>query len=38
MDLLYQNSGWVQFGYRFATDYMIVLFVLIALGIMLVNK
>ncbi len=32
MDLLYQNSGWVQFGYRFATDYMIVLFVLIALG------
>lgn len=32
MDLLYQNSGWVQFGYRFATDYLVVLIVLIALG------
>jgi hypothetical protein len=28
--LLYQNSGWVQFGYRFALDYMALLFVLIA--------
>jgi hypothetical protein len=31
-DLLYQNSGWVQFGYRFSLDYMALLFVLIALG------
>jgi hypothetical protein len=32
MDLLYQNSGWRQFGYRFSNDYAILLFVLIALG------
>lgn len=32
LDLMYQNSGWVQFGYRFATDYLVVLFALIALG------
>ncbi len=31
-DLLYQNSGWVQFGYRFALDYMALLFVLLAVG------
>lgn len=30
--LLYQNTGWVQFGYRFALDYLPLLFVLIALG------
>ncbi len=30
--LLYQNSGWVQFGYRFALDYLPLLFVLLALG------
>ena len=30
--LLYQNTGWVQFGYRFALDYMPLLFVLIALS------
>lgn len=30
--LLYQNTGWVQFGYRFALDYLPFLFVLIALG------
>lgn len=30
--LLYQNSGWYQFGYRFALDYMVFLFVLIAVG------
>jgi hypothetical protein len=29
---LYQNSGWVQFGYRFSLDYMPMLFVLLALG------
>jgi hypothetical protein len=31
-NLMYQNSGWVQFGYRFALDYMPVLFLLLALG------
>jgi hypothetical protein len=31
-NLLYQNSGWVQFGYRFGLDYAIALFVLLALG------
>lgn len=32
LNLCYQNSGWVQFGYRFALDYMVPLFVLLALG------
>lgn len=32
LDLMYQNSGWVQFGYRFALDYMPFLIVLLALG------
>ncbi len=31
-NLLYQNSGWVQFGYRFSNDYAILLFVLLAIG------
>ena len=31
-DLCYQNSGWIQFGYRFALDYMPLLIVLLALG------
>lgn len=31
-DLCYQNSGWVQFGYRFSLDYMPMLIVLLALG------
>jgi hypothetical protein len=30
--LLYQNSGWVQFGYRFSLDYMVFLVMLIAVG------
>jgi hypothetical protein len=30
--LLYQNSGWVQFGYRFSLDYMVLLIVLLAVG------
>jgi hypothetical protein len=30
--LLYQNSGWVQFGYRFSLDYMVILVALLALG------
>lgn len=32
MDLLYQNSGWRQFGYRFSNDYSILVFVLLAIG------
>lgn len=32
LDLLYQNSGWRQFGYRFSNDYSVLLFVLLALG------
>jgi hypothetical protein len=32
MDLMYQNSGWRQFGYRFSNDYAVLLFVLIAIG------
>jgi hypothetical protein len=30
--LFYQNSGWVQFGYRFILDYMVLLIVLLAIG------
>jgi hypothetical protein len=30
--LLYQNSGWVQFGYRFSLDFTVFLIMLIALG------
>ncbi|HEY4055869.1 MAG TPA: hypothetical protein VGM39_04645 [Kofleriaceae bacterium] len=30
--LLYQNSGWVQFGYRFSLDYTVFLIMLLALG------
>lgn len=32
MDLLYQNSGWRQFGYRFSNDYAMLLFVMLAIG------
>jgi len=28
--LLYQNTGWVQFGYRFSLDYMLFLLLLLA--------
>ena len=31
-NLFYQNSGWLQFGYRFSLDYMVLLFVILALG------
>lgn len=31
-NLCYQNSGWVQFGYRFLLDYLPALIVLLALG------
>jgi hypothetical protein len=30
--LLYQNSGWLQFGYRFSNDYAVFLFALFAMG------
>jgi hypothetical protein len=30
--LLYQNTGWFQFGYRFSLDYMVFLVLLLALG------
>jgi hypothetical protein len=31
-DLFYQNTGWAQFGYRFALDFMPYMFVLLAVG------
>lgn len=31
-NLLYQNSGWIQFGYRFSNDFAPFLMVLIAIG------
>ena len=30
--LLYQNSGWIQFGYRFSSDFAPFLFAMIAVG------
>ena len=30
--LLYQNSGYIQFGYRFSLDYMVFLMMLLAVG------
>ncbi len=30
INLLYQNSGWVQFGYRFSLDYMAFLLIMVA--------
>jgi len=32
LNLCYQNTGWIQFGYRFALDYLPFVFVLLALG------
>ncbi len=32
LHLFYQNSGWVQFGYRFSLDYTVFLFALLAVG------
>ncbi len=32
MLLLYQNSGWLQFGYRFSNDFAIFLFAMLATG------
>jgi hypothetical protein len=36
--LLYQNSGWVQFGFRFSNDIAVILIVLLALNGSKVNK
>ncbi len=30
--LFYQNTGWVQFGYRFSNDYSVLLFLLLAIS------
>ena len=30
--LFYQNSGWVQFGYRFSNDFVVFALPLVALG------
>ncbi len=30
--LLYQNTGWVQFGYRFSNDFAVLLIAMIAIG------
>jgi len=32
LNLLYQNTGWEQFGYRFSNDYALFLFALFAVG------
>lgn len=32
LNLMYQNTGWIQFGYRFALDYLPLVFALLALG------
>jgi hypothetical protein len=32
MGFLYQNDGWVQFGYRFSIDYLFALMMLLAIG------
>jgi hypothetical protein len=32
LDLTYQNSGWLQFGYRFSNDFAPYLFALLAIG------
>jgi hypothetical protein len=37
-NLLYQNTGWAQFGYRFSNDYALIFFVLIAIGARPIRK
>jgi len=29
---LYQNTGWLQFGYRFSNDFAVFLFAMLAVG------
>ncbi len=36
--LLYMNTGWFQFGYRFALDYMVFLVMLLAIGGRPINR
>ena len=31
-NLLYQNTGWIQFGYRFSNDFALLLFMMLAVG------
>ncbi|MEM7606517.1 MAG: hypothetical protein AAF411_14265 [Myxococcota bacterium] len=31
LNLMYQNSGWIQFGYRFSLDYLVLVFAVLAL-------
>jgi hypothetical protein len=38
MNLLYQNSGWRQFGYRFSNDYSALLFLLLAVQGVRINR
>ncbi len=37
-NLLYQNTGWAQFGYRFSNDYALIFFMLLAIGARPVRK
>jgi hypothetical protein len=32
VDLCYQNSGWIQFAYRFSLDYSVLLVAMLAIG------
>jgi hypothetical protein len=32
LDLCYQNSGWIQFAYRFSLDYAVLLIAMLAIG------
>ena len=32
LSFLYQNDGWVQFGFRFSIDYLLLLMALLAVG------
>ncbi|NUP11988.1 MAG: hypothetical protein HOW73_38570 [Polyangiaceae bacterium] len=32
VDLLYHNTGWVQFGYRFSNDFIVFLLAMLAIG------
>jgi hypothetical protein len=38
LNLLYQNSGWFTFGYRFSNDYAVLLFVMLAVGVRKMNR
>jgi hypothetical protein len=38
LNLLYQNSGWFTFGYRFSNDYAVLLFLMLAIGVRKMNR